>query len=232
MNSKEYVENVLVTEARDFTVVKERITDTQILRLVHASVGIASEISELFNASDKLTLDKVLDRTNVMEECGDILWYIGIAASALNAVEGIMDLPEGMRLSTHKNDYPDEVVATLLSGSGQALSVLSGDLQDLLVKKHVFYGKPLNVEAVTTKLRLIHNTVIAVLQTVDFTVEQARERNIAKLKARYGSKFTEAAAQKRDLDTERKILEGNMSVSDKEALEALDECLDDNVGDR
>ena len=33
------------------------------------------------------------------------------------------------------------------------------------------------------------------------------DTNIAKLKARYGDKFTEQAASERDLDTEREILE-------------------------
>ena len=33
------------------------------------------------------------------------------------------------------------------------------------------------------------------------------DRNIAKLKARYGEKFTETAAKHRDLKTERDILE-------------------------
>jgi len=40
------------------------------------------------------------------------------------------------------------------------------------------------------------------------TISEARDRNISKLKARYGEKFTETAALNRDLETERKILEG------------------------
>lgn len=40
-------------------------------------------------------------------------------------------------------------------------------------------------------------------------VEEGYERNINKLKARYGEKFSNYAALNRDLDTERQILEGN-----------------------
>lgn len=40
-------------------------------------------------------------------------------------------------------------------------------------------------------------------------VEEGYERNINKLKARYGEKFSNYAAMNRDLTTERQILEGN-----------------------
>jgi hypothetical protein len=40
------------------------------------------------------------------------------------------------------------------------------------------------------------------------TEERVREKVIAKLKARYGDKFTDQAAQNRDLAAERKVLEG------------------------
>jgi hypothetical protein len=39
------------------------------------------------------------------------------------------------------------------------------------------------------------------------TSSEARERNIEKLRARYGDKFTEAAALERNLAAERAILE-------------------------
>jgi len=41
----------------------------------------------------------------------------------------------------------------------------------------------------------------------DISFEQIQERNIAKLKERYGEKFSKDAALVRDLDAERKILE-------------------------
>jgi hypothetical protein len=47
------------------------------------------------------------------------------------------------------------------------------------------------------------------LAAVGQTDEQNREQNDAKLEARFGSTFTEEAANNRDLTTERNILEGN-----------------------
>lgn len=43
--------------------------------------------------------------------------------------------------------------------------------------------------------------------TLGVSFDDIQEKNIAKLKARYGAKFSEVAALNRDLDTERKILE-------------------------
>lgn len=126
MNNKEYIEGVLVTEARDFTAVKERMQDTGTVRLMHAMIGMATESGEIQDQLKKhIFYGKPLDKTNLVEELGDLMWYVGVMCSEL-----------GVGL--------DEVM----------------------------------------------------------------EKNIAKLKARYGSKFTEAAALTRDLETERKILEG------------------------
>lgn len=47
------------------------------------------------------------------------------------------------------------------------------------------------------------------IDAVDGTLEQVLERVIAKLKARYGEKFSSDSAINRDLVKERKILEGN-----------------------
>lgn len=125
MNTKDYVENVLVTEARDFTAVKDRLQDTGSVRLLHAAIGMCTESGEIQDQLKKhLFYGKPLDRTNLVEELGDLMWYIGVMSAEL--------------------------------------------------------GVPL---------------------------EEVMDKNIAKLKARYGTKFTEAAALLRNLEKERSILE-------------------------
>lgn len=95
-------------------------------RLVHGMVGIVTEAGELQDMVRKHVIDgAVFDRTNLLEELGDVMWYVALAADA--------------------------------------------------------YG--LQLEDVMT-------------------------RNIEKLKARYGDKFTQAAALNRDIATEKSILEG------------------------
>ena len=82
----------------------------------------------------------------------------------------------------------------------------SGEFIDQL-KKHIFYGKPLdkvNLKEEIGDLMFYIGVAMDVLET-DFDTEQ--RKNIAKLKARYGEKFSSKAAIERDLGKERKILE-------------------------
>lgn len=82
----------------------------------------------------------------------------------------------------------------------------AGEFIDQL-KKHIFYGKPLdkvNLKEEIGDLMFYIGVAMDVLET-DFDTEQ--RKNIAKLKARYGEKFSSKAAIERDLGKERKILE-------------------------
>lgn len=126
MENKEYIKKALVTESRDWEPVKERLTDTNTIRLLHAGVGLSTEVGEVLDALKKhIFYGKPLDKVNLKEEMGDLFWYMAVMADALE---------------------------------------------------------------------------------VDF--KEVMERNIAKLTARYGEKFSEERAINRDTDNERKILEG------------------------
>ncbi len=93
----------------------------------------------------------------------------------------------------------------LLHG-GIGLATEAGEFLDAL-KKHVFYGKELDKVNLREEMGDIfwYCAIIADQLEVDFAT--VMERNITKLKARYGEKFTEEAATTRDLKTEREILE-------------------------
>ncbi len=93
----------------------------------------------------------------------------------------------------------------LLHG-GIGLATEAGEFLDAL-KKHVFYGKELDKVNLREEMGDIfwYCAIIADQLEVDFAT--VMERNITKLKARYGEKFTEQAATTRDLKTEREILE-------------------------
>ncbi len=125
MDTKEYVNNAIKTESRDFDAIGGRLKEVRNQRLLHAGIGLSTEAGEFLDALKKhIFYGKDLDTVNLSEEMGDIFWYCAIIA--------------------------DE------------LGVNFADVMDT---------------------------------------------NIAKLKARYGEKFTEQRAQKRNLDTERTILE-------------------------
>lgn len=82
----------------------------------------------------------------------------------------------------------------------------AGEIQDA-VKKTVIYGKPLDRANLIEELgdSFWYMARLANLLGTDFG--EIMEKNNAKLKARYGGKFTEHAALNRDLNKEREILE-------------------------
>jgi NTP pyrophosphatase (non-canonical NTP hydrolase) len=82
----------------------------------------------------------------------------------------------------------------------------SGEFIDQL-KKAIFYGKPLDRVNLKEELQdtLYYIGVAMDELGTDFDTEQ--KKNIEKLRARYGNKFSSEAAINRDLENERKVLE-------------------------
>lgn len=81
-----------------------------------------------------------------------------------------------------------------------------GELQDM-IKKHLIYSKEFDRVNVLEECGDILWYIALALDATGFTMEQAMERNIAKLRKRFPDKFTEELAKNRDLDAERKALE-------------------------
>lgn len=126
MNQKEYVENAVKTESRDHTEIASRLEFSDTQRLLHGSIGLATEAGEMLDAVKKhVFYGAPLDDVNLAEEVGDLFWYCAIICDSLGV-----------------------------------------------------------------------------------SFEEIQEKNIAKLKARYGEKFNEEGALHRDLDKEREVLEG------------------------
>lgn len=62
-----------------------RWSDDRLLRLVHAAMGIQTEAGEFADPIKKhLFYDRELDVPNLMEELGDLIWYIQVACMALD----------------------------------------------------------------------------------------------------------------------------------------------------
>lgn len=82
----------------------------------------------------------------------------------------------------------------------------TGEIQDQL-KKHLMYGKPLDEVNLVEELGDALWYVALMCTALGVSIEHVMDKNIAKLKLRYGAKFTEAAALERDTAAERKVLE-------------------------
>lgn len=99
----------------------------------------------------------------------------------------------------------DQQLSRIVHGAvGAATEV--GELQDML-KKHLIYNKPIDLVNVMEEIGDVLWYCALTLDAAGFTMSQAMDANIAKLKKRFGDKFTEEAANNRDLSAERSVLE-------------------------
>ena len=100
----------------------------------------------------------------------------------------------------------DRMVAQLIHAF-LGLSSEVGELADAL-KKHLIYGKALDQINLMEEAGDLEWYIALLLTAVKKTMEECMQKNIDKLRARYGDKFSQAAALSRDLNKERKALEG------------------------
>jgi NTP pyrophosphatase (non-canonical NTP hydrolase) len=95
--------------------------------------------------------------------------------------------------------------ARLLHGL-MGVATESGELMDPL-KRELIYGKGLDEVNVMEECGDLLWYIALALDAAGYTMEEAMERNISKLRARFPNRFTEEDALNRDLDAERRTLE-------------------------
>jgi NTP pyrophosphatase (non-canonical NTP hydrolase) len=222
MTPNQYVKLALVTESNNFTnksllgrltesifrsvhknTLANRMSQTRSIRLFHAFVGISTEIEEIITMLDK-TGD--IDKTNLIEEVADSLWYCAIAVDELgfdfdSLVKRASEMCEG------RSDLNEAELRAAVEGEIRSAIKYSGRLLDVVKKGAMYGGKPLNIEAIEMNLLLLLTNLVESCQCSGFSLSDAMERNIAKLSFRFKDKFSAHAALNRDLETERKILE-------------------------
>ena len=99
----------------------------------------------------------------------------------------------------------DKTIKLLHAGLG--MSTESGEFVDV-VKKYLFYGKQIDETNLVEELGDLLWYVAVACDALGVELEKVMHLNIEKLKARYGDKFTDTKALDRNLDKERKVLEG------------------------
>lgn len=90
--------------------------------------------------------------------------------------------------------------------AGMGLVTEAGELLDAL-KKATYYGKELDLTNVKEEAGDMLWYLAILFDALGTSFEEEQARVIAKLKARFPEKFTEEAAENRDLEAERVILE-------------------------
>ena len=105
-----------------------------------------------------------------------------------------------------------EVSTQRLLHGGIGLATEAGEFLDAL-KKQIFYGKTLDKVNLAEELGDLFWYCAVISDELGVSFEEIMSTNIKKLKARYGDKFTEERADKRNLKAEREILENSKSQS-------------------
>lgn len=120
----------------------------------------------------------------------------------------LVDRQTGEPMSPEHNMMIARLLHAMLGIASEA-----GELADAL-KKHIIYGKQLDTINVMEETGDLTWYEAIALHACKYTFEEAMERNIAKLKKRFGEKFSEVNALVRDLTGERATLEAGPSESD------------------
>lgn len=90
MKPSDYVENAKRTEPKKYSF---ETTNEVTPRIEHAVFGIVTEAGELMDSLKKAKIyNQKLDKVNLIEEAGDVMWYLAILSDALNiSFEDIWD---------------------------------------------------------------------------------------------------------------------------------------------
>lgn len=138
---------------------------------------------------------------------------------------------------TESNNYAEiggrlaETQSIRLLHAAIGLCTEAGEIQDAL-KKSLFYGKPLDTVNLKEEIGDIMWYVALACDALGADLGEIMGTNIAKLKARFGDKFTAHAALNRDLETERKILESDDNTPAGRVQKALETAVSSFVGKR
>jgi len=162
-------------------------SDPQLEKILHAALGLATEIEELL-----VNYSGNIDHINVLEEIGDITWYLSVFYREYPEIENIK-VTTNLEVKT-----PQDLIMSMLKCILQ--------IQDL-IKKKLYYNKPINQEVMNTLVATIDSDIRMYLSIYNLNIEEVWEKNIEKLRSRYGEKFSSERAINRDLETERTILE-------------------------
>jgi DNA-directed RNA polymerase subunit L len=184
MNWKEYLPLSEKTLSTEFHCQKKEEL------LLHGVIGILTELDELLDSNN--------DSVNKEEEIADSFWYLAILDREVNLNFDLNN--KNINNKELENKSSDQIVLMMYKKTSTLLDYL---------KKKLYYNKTIDLEKFSQISNEVFNLFIYFSVKSNINIESALDRNISKLKARYGDKFTSDKAINRDLTLERNILEGN-----------------------
>lgn len=146
-------------------------------RLMHVSLGLCTESAELLGYDSSV---------NLLEELGDILWYVALACHEM------------------QQPFP-EPTGTDVADSVEVIIFQTGAFVDM-IKRFTFYYAPVAIEDLMVPLAVIVSHVDILAREAGSSLAEVQSANIAKLRARFPDKFDEVLCANRDLEEEQRAL--------------------------
>ena len=176
----------------------------------HMGLGIVGEMGEIVDQLKKAYIyGKPLDQVNIIEEVGDVAYYVAGIVNLVPSLHGFLDsaeLPNSVNLE-RLHEAKSKVTRTILLNTMSATNLVV-DL-GVIVDVDGIASEDAESVAKTLCMFLYATTVL-----LDVDLGQACEVNIAKLAKRYGDKYSDYAATNRDTDAERAILEAGTATGE------------------
>jgi NTP pyrophosphatase (non-canonical NTP hydrolase) len=168
-------------------------------KLLHAVIGALTEVEELLeNYENGMLVVDTEKQGSVAEESADIFWYLSILFRELNIAEPTTT-DHTFVIDQFKINSQFDILTEFTKQSLRFLDML---------KKKIYYNKDMSLENMVSLTMNMFNLMNYYCEVYNTNVSDILDKNIAKLKARYGEKFSSERAINRDLETERTILEG------------------------
>lgn len=163
-------------------------------RLVHACMGLVTELGEVTTEIKRMHIyGKPFDaerKANILEEIGDVMWYIAILLNEIVPVAQLKDSPP----------FPDKLPEELSNWPALVLA-LGADCGQICICTDVLGGdgevEPEVVVAMMKSIAHIIGRLSFIALKCDSTIEQALAANIAKLQVRYPDKYSNELAEGR-----------------------------------
>jgi len=174
-------------------------------RILHAVIGALTEVEEILDNYDngKLITD-INKQGSIAEESADIFWYLSILYRELNISTLEKDIQVYFIIGPYKRfvgNKSDDPFNVLLEFTKYTLKFLDS------LKKKIYYNKNIDIDDMILLSINMFKCLEHYCTQYNTNIEDILDKNIAKLKARYGDKFSSDRAINRNLDIEKDILE-------------------------
>lgn len=185
--------NTLQLTPEEHSVVKEA---NHYEEVAHIIAGISSEILGELEFAFALR-----DQTNIIEEIGDLQYYVLIAANKYKVDLTSIDANSSLLFSDPK------LAKFCLDSPFKSVKYHAGELINKIKKYEIYQDPRVSSNDVGQAIINLQVAIYRLALKNGFTPSEAIEKVIAKLKERFKEKFTVSEVSNRDLEAERKALE-------------------------